>query len=277
MAQRILLPVPDRDFDATEVAVPWRSLTDAGHDVVIATERGAAPRCDRRTLDGPVLGLFGASDEARRFYRELERAQAFLRPAAWEGLEAAGFDGLFLPGGHARGMRPYLESVSLQNLARDFFRLERPVAAICHGVLVLARARDPRTGKSVLSGRRTTCLPKYMERAAYLGTAWMLGRYYRTYRAYVEDEVRGALDAPDRTFLRGPLVLDMRRVVRAHADSAFVVEDGRYLSARWPGDAHALAERFVALLAAVRERPAGAEAPSPRNGAAHAAALPTEP
>ncbi len=34
------MPVPDRDFDITEVAVPWRLLTDAGHDVVFATEGG---------------------------------------------------------------------------------------------------------------------------------------------------------------------------------------------------------------------------------------------
>ena len=36
---RVLLPIPDRDFDVTEVAVPWRILRDAGHEVVFATER----------------------------------------------------------------------------------------------------------------------------------------------------------------------------------------------------------------------------------------------
>jgi hypothetical protein len=38
----------------------------------------------------------------------------------------------------------------------------------------------------------TNLLPKYMERLAYLATAWRLGRYYRTYPAYVEDEVKAA-------------------------------------------------------------------------------------
>ena len=27
---RVLIPLPDSDFDVTEVAVPWRLLTDAG-------------------------------------------------------------------------------------------------------------------------------------------------------------------------------------------------------------------------------------------------------
>lgn len=40
---RILLPLPDRDFDVTEVAVPWQVLHDAGHEVVLATEHGGAP------------------------------------------------------------------------------------------------------------------------------------------------------------------------------------------------------------------------------------------
>ena len=40
---RVLVPLPDRDFDLTETAVPWRMLTRAGHDVVFATRarRGA--------------------------------------------------------------------------------------------------------------------------------------------------------------------------------------------------------------------------------------------
>jgi putative intracellular protease/amidase len=195
-----------------------------------------------------MFGLFGAASEAKTFYRELEGAPEYRSPIAWKDIDAASFDGLMLPGGHAPGMRQYLGSSVLQNAVAEFWALERPVAAICHGVLVLARAKDPRTGKSVLAKSRTTCLPKYAERTAYLATAWKLGRYYRTYSAYVEDEVRAALEQPERQFERGSRVLDMRRIVRAHDETAFVVEDGRYLSGRWPGDAYRLGTRLVALL-----------------------------
>lgn len=91
-------------------------------------------------------------------------------------------------------MRQYLSSTVLAGKVAEFWRLARPVGAICHGVLVLARTRDPPTGRSVIADRRTTCLPKYMERGAYYLTAWRLGRYYRTYPAYVEDEVTAALN-----------------------------------------------------------------------------------
>jgi putative intracellular protease/amidase len=249
MAKRILLPVPDRDFDLTEVSVPWRMLRAAGHDVVFATERGGTPpACDPRTRDGAMFGILGAGREPKTFYAALEQAAEFKRPIAWHAIEPAGFDALVLPGGHAPGMRQYLGSETLQRAVAAFWKLDRPVAAICHGVLVLARARDAATGKSVLAGSRTTCLPKYMERTAYLATAWRLGRYYRTYDAYVEDEVRAALDDPERQFERGPRVYDFRRVVAAHEGSAFTVEDGRYVSARWPGDSYRFAERLLALL-----------------------------
>jgi putative intracellular protease/amidase len=44
---RVLIPLPDKDFDVTEVAVLWRVLLDAGHQVVFATEDGGnPPECD---------------------------------------------------------------------------------------------------------------------------------------------------------------------------------------------------------------------------------------
>lgn len=81
----------------------------------------------------------------------------------------------------------------LREQVARFWALGRPVGAICHGVLVLARTVDPATGRSLLADRQTTCLPKYLERLSYLVTGWRLGRYYRTYPAYVEDEVKAAL------------------------------------------------------------------------------------
>lgn len=41
--------------------------------------------------------------------------------------------GLLLPGGHAPGMKQYLGSRLLQRKVAEFWRLERPVGAICHG------------------------------------------------------------------------------------------------------------------------------------------------
>ena len=99
----------------------------------------------------------------------MTKAPEFSATLAWAELDPASFDGLLLPGGHAPGMRQYLGSPVLRDQVAGFWQLGRPVGAICHGVLVLARTRDAATGRSVLAGCRTTCLPKYMERSAYPG------------------------------------------------------------------------------------------------------------
>lgn len=240
------MPLPDADFDVTEVAVPWRLLTRAGHEVVFATERGARPAADPLLLSGVIFGQLGAEPEPKAFYAEMEQSPEFMSPMAWTDVEPSAYDALFLAGGHAPGMRQYLGSSDLSAKVLAFWRTGRPVAAICHGVLVLARTRDAE-GRSVIADRRTTCLPKYMERAGYYLTAWKLGRYYRTYDAYVEDEVRAALHDPDHQFVRGPVNL-ITRGTEADDRAAMVVEDGNYISARWPGDSYLIAKRLRARL-----------------------------
>ena len=247
---RVLIPLPDRDFDTTEVAVPWQYLTAAGHDVVFATEHGGrTPECDPKLLSGVLFGKLGAAPEPIAAYRQMTAAPEFRAPSSWSGLEVADFDGLVLAGGHAPGMRQYLESSVLREKVAAFWPLERPVGAICHGVLVLARTIDPATGRSVIWERFTTCLPKYMERSAWLLTAWKLGSYYRTYPVYVQDEVTAALHDPSR-FLRGPITLS-RRGTGGDDSAAFSVRDGNYLSARWPGDAYLFAKTFARMLSEI--------------------------
>ena len=227
---RVLVPLPDRDFDPTEVSVPWRALTSAGHDVTFATEKGARAACDPFMLTGVILGKMGALPENVALYHELERDDAFARPIAYDAIVPSDYALFMLPGGHAKGMRQYLESSVLADRVRAFVGSARPVGAICHGVVALARS-------GAVKGRTLTSLPKWMERSAYFLTAWKMGDYYRTYPEYVEDEVRRVTGG----FLRGPLSADY-----AHP---FVVEDGVLVTARWPGDARAFGERCAAALA----------------------------
>jgi putative intracellular protease/amidase len=236
----VWIPLPDVDFDVTEVAVPWKLLTRAGHRVTFVTERGdVAPAADPLLLTGVIFGQLGAEPEPKKFYEEMTKSPGFQKPVSWKGLDVSAFDALILPGGHAPGMKQYLGSEELQGKVREFFALKRPVGAICHGVLVAARA-------GVLRGKKTTCLPAYMERIAYWSTAWKLGKYYRTYPAYVEAEVRAGL-ASAQDFVRGPTHL-MTRGTDSDDGAAFVVEDGNYVSARWPGDAYRFARALISKL-----------------------------
>lgn len=237
---QVLIPLPDNGFDVTEVAVPWKLLTRAGHGVTFATENGGiTPSADPYLLADGWLRMIGAAPEARAFYAQLQQASSFQQTCAWKDIDFQAFDALILPGGHAPQTRQLLGSEVLHAKTRAYFALGRPVGAICHGVIVAARA-------DVLKGRKTTCLPKYMERTGYFLTAWKLGRHYRTYPEYVEDEVRRALAQPG-DFVRGPLHL-MSRGTDTNDAAAFVVEDGNYVSARWPGDAYLFAKAILKRL-----------------------------
>jgi protease I len=244
----VLIPIPASGFDPTETAVPWKALTARGHAVKFATPDGQPGEADDRMLTGRGLGVLApilmADANGRSAYAKMVSSPAFLHPGRHAEQTLDDFDGLLLPGGHASGMKPYLESRALQALVAATFEQGKPVAAICHGVVLAARACNGH-GRSVLHGRRTTALTRQMELTAWALTALWLGRYYRTYPTTVEGEVSAALAGPD-DFIAGPV--STRRDSPSNLDLAFTVRDGNYLSARWPGDAHRFANEFVAML-----------------------------
>jgi len=234
--KRILIPLPDHDFDLTEVAVPWKLFKQKGYEVVFATQNGNRAYCDPKLISGVIFGQLGATKEAIEFYREMERSNEFLHPIKYTAIQPADYDLLHLPGGHAPGMRQYLESKELQQKVAEFFRLNKPVGSICHGAVVLARTIDPVTKKSVVYDYKLTGLIKSLERIAYYITFWKLGKYYRTYPAYVEDEVKSMLSNPDN-FQHG------------QGDyKPYVCVDRNLITARWPKDAFLYAEKLIETL-----------------------------
>jgi putative intracellular protease/amidase len=259
-------------------------LVNAGHLVRFATPHGQPAIADDMMLTGKGLDLWGAvpllrnlpfvgllmraNRNARRAYAEMIADPNYLAPLRWDAIDPTAFDALLLPGGHrARGMREYLESEILQRHVAGFFDQEKPVAAICHGVLLAARTISKRTGRSVLSGYRTTALTW-----AFENSAWSVARvtrfwdpnYYRTYLEQdgqpkgfmsVQQEVTRALASAD-DFRDVPTAdTHYRRktsgLVRDSMDDetpAFVVRDRNYVSARWPGDVHTFAKTFSGML-----------------------------
>jgi len=244
----ILIPLPSCDFDPTESGVPWRLLCGQGHRIVFATPDGHPAEADPKTLNGRGLGPFAALLRAdangRSAYEGMRRSREFQHPIPYQDIRGAQIDALLLPGGHAPGMRPYLESAWLQRLIAEMFEQGRPVGAICHGVLLVARSRN-RTGRSVLHSRTTTGLTRPMELWGWALTRFKLGDYYRTYATTVEDEVRSLLARPD-DFVRGPFA--WRRDTPRRLDHGFAVRDGSYVSARWPGDAHCFSAQFAGVV-----------------------------
>lgn len=280
----VLMPLPSCDYDPSEAGVSHALIRAAGHAVSFATPEGRPARADPAMLSGAGFDVWGRLPLLRhlvligRFLRADRRARvahaamqadpAFARPMRYAQIDPGAFDALLLPGGHAQGMREYLENATLQRVVATFFASGKPVGAICHGVVLAARSRTADGEQSVLHGRKTTALTWAFERKAWMisryGGRWWDRDYYRTYREApgepegyrsVQAEVTRALADPGDFLDVDPALPDARRksggLARDTPDDAgpaFVVVDGNYVSARWPGDAHTFARRFVELL-----------------------------
>src|SRR5882757_10615103 len=95
----VLIPIPDRDFDPTEVAVSWQVLTRHGHTVVFSTESGRPAVADDLMVTGrgldvwsrvPGLGrvivvgrVLRASGDARAAYARMVASSEYRQPIAW--------------------------------------------------------------------------------------------------------------------------------------------------------------------------------------------------
>ncbi len=248
----ILIIVSNIEFDPTEACVPWSVLTGAGHDVWFASEEGGAPVCDVITLTGEGLPKHLQSLAARPANREVYQAMAkdkrFINALAWKDVAPDDFDALVLPGGHAPGVKPYLESGDVFRICRNFFERKAPVSSVCHGVLALSRAKDE-GGRSLLYGYKVTGLTNFLEKTAIKMTRKHMGGHYQTYPETVQDEVCRALKSKG-DFKSGPAIPAYGTA--KNSNKGFVVTDGHLVSGRWPGDCYKLAHALLAQLDAVK-------------------------
>ncbi|NRA68398.1 MAG: DJ-1/PfpI family protein [Pseudobacteriovorax sp.] len=246
---KILFAMPEYGFDPSEVAIPWRWLKKHGVEMEFATPSGRILGPDRITVSGKGLGLFKpmlrASSEVISCFDELKVDASYQNPRSLSQVQSADFDGIILPGGHAPEMRPYLESSDLYQLIHDFFEQKKLVATICHGVVGIARTKNPNTGDSWLYDYKVTALLKSQETLATVITKPLIGNHYRTYPETVQDEVTKALQKPEQ-FVSGPL--PMIKDSWDSKGSSLVVRDRNLITSRWPGDAHSFAKSVYEYL-----------------------------
>ena len=248
--KKVLVPISSYGFDPTEVAIPWKILTENNFEVVFTTPKGSKANADKLMLKGQKLGIWkpilAARKDAVEAYSKMEKTKAFSQPLKYSDVLAKDYDAILLPGGHDKGVREFLESETLQNLIVNFFKAQKNVAAICHGVVLAARSIDLDTGKSVIYDYKTTCLLESQEKLAYNLTRLWLKDYYLTYpKQTVEAEVKSAL-SDNKNFLKGPSPL--LRDSDKHLSRGFFVKDRNYLSARWPGDVYSFSYEFVKMM-----------------------------
>ena len=249
-SKRVLIPLPSNGCDPSEVGIPWKLMNEKGIEIVFATPTGEKATTDKIMLTGEKLGLLKGVLAARRdavnAFLEMDKTAAFSSPIKYSDIDEAKFDAIYLPGGHDKPVREYLESELLQMGIANFFNSEKPVGAICHGVVLVARSKNLSTGQSVIHNYKTTALLKSQELAGFNMTRLWLKDYYLTYpEITVEDEVTNALMAP-ANFVKGPTPL--WRDTAEKLNRGFFVRDRNYISARWPGDLYSFTFEFIKMI-----------------------------
>jgi putative intracellular protease/amidase len=125
-----------------ELGYPLARLLETGAEVTFASPGGVRPTMDR-VSDSPSLLYYGSPTEYRAL-RDLVTSQPGMQsPRVLETIsdaELAGFDALFVPGGHAP-MTDLAKSPAMERVLLHFHGKAKPTASLCHGPAAFLSAR----------------------------------------------------------------------------------------------------------------------------------------
>ncbi len=151
-AKKILMLVGDfvEDYEAM---VPLQILLMVGHEVDVACP-------DKKQGESVATAIHDF--EGQQTYSE-KRGHNFAITIDWEAVNADDYDALVIPGGRSPEYLQLDERVLA--VVRRFFDKELPVAATCHGPMILAAA-------GVVRGRKCQAYPSVRPQVVDAGGTW---------------------------------------------------------------------------------------------------------
>ncbi|MEU8234706.1 type 1 glutamine amidotransferase domain-containing protein [Actinoplanes sp. NPDC048967] len=203
---------------AEEFAMPYRALTEAGHEVVVATPGGTTPNVDMMSLRPSMAGGEQGALELEEIIRS---AEVMRRPLRLSDARLEDYDAVYLPGGHGP-MQDLAVDADAGRLLTAALASGMPLAIVCHAPAALLATRIH--GESPFRGYRVTGFTNEEEEAVGLASRcqWLL-----------EDELK---DKVGVEFSRGPVW------------EPYIVEDRNLLTGQNPHSAATLAERLLKIL-----------------------------
>lgn len=172
-------------FWAEELVVAHRALTEAGHQIALATPAGKRPPIDPGSIDPSVAGGQERVDE---FLRYLDSIETWLSaPATLAEVDVADFDAVVLPGGHGP-MTDLAFDPDLGKLLIEANERRTLIAPFCHGPAGLLSAIGA-DGKFAFAGRHMTGFTTEEELAGGLGakSPWFVTDRLSDLGALIED------------------------------------------------------------------------------------------
>lgn len=122
-----------------EFTDPYYEFIDKGFEVTLASPKGGKPPVDPRSQLTENI-----TSSNRRFQKDEKAQKDFEFTHKLEELSADDFDAVFFPGGHGP-MGDLATDEITAHLVVDFYRQQKPIAAICHGpaALITAAIEEP--------------------------------------------------------------------------------------------------------------------------------------
>jgi putative intracellular protease/amidase len=155
---------------AEEFANPYEMLTDAGHEVVIATPKGVIPTVDMMSLRPEMAG---GVDGALHLEAVIRSAEVIRRPLRLSDVRLEDYDGVYLPGGHGP-MADLAWDADAGRLLTAQLGSGNPLIIVCHAPAAMLATRIH--GVSPFKGYHVTCFTDEEEEAVGLApkATWLL-------------------------------------------------------------------------------------------------------
>jgi putative intracellular protease/amidase len=135
---------------AEEFAAPYKVLTDAGHEVVVATPGGVVPHVDSMSLR-PAMA--GSPEIALELEEILRTAEVLRRPIELADARLEDYDAVYYPGGHGP-MEDLWQDADSGRLLIAALASGKPLAIVCHAPVAMMATRIH--GVSPFAGYRVT-------------------------------------------------------------------------------------------------------------------------
>ncbi|MCL6670936.1 MULTISPECIES: type 1 glutamine amidotransferase domain-containing protein [Streptomyces] len=203
---------------AEEFAAPYKAITEAGHEVVVATPNGVTPNVDMMSLRPSMAGGEQGALELEEIIRS---AEVMRRPLQLSDVRLEDYDAVYLPGGHGPMSDLWLDA-DVGRILTAQLASGKPLAIVCHGPASVLSTRIH--GRSPFTGYRMTCFTDEEEEAVGLASRapWLL-----------ETELKDKIGVE---FSRGEIW------------KPYMVEDRTLITGQNPASAAVLAERLLVLL-----------------------------
>ncbi|MEU6460030.1 type 1 glutamine amidotransferase domain-containing protein [Streptomyces sp. NPDC047065] len=204
---------------AEEFAKPYKAVTEAGHDVVVATPGGTTPNVDMMSLRPSMAGGEQGALDLEAIIRD---AEVMRRPLELSDVRLEDYDAVYLPGGHGP-MSDLAFDADAGRLLTSQLASGNPLFIVCHAPAAMLATRIH--GVSPFEGYKVTGFTNEEEEGVGLASraTWLL-----------ETDLK---DKVGVQYSRGPVW------------EPYMVEDRNLVTGQNPASAEVLAERLLKTLA----------------------------